>query len=49
MQIKGITISNTEEHPYWVVGKGWVEAKDLQVGDQVLLAQVKGIQVIDGN
>ena len=32
VQIKGITISNTEEHPYWV------EAKDLQVGDQVLLA-----------
>ena len=38
MQIKGITISNTEEHPYWVVGKGWVEAKDLKIGDQVLLA-----------
>ena len=38
VQIKGITISNTEEHPYWVVGKGWVEAKDLKVGDQVLLA-----------
>jgi hypothetical protein len=38
VQIKGITISNTEEHPYWVVGKGWVEAKDLKIGDQVLLA-----------
>ena len=48
MQIKGITISNTEEHPYWVVGKGWVEAKDLKIGDQVLLASGEKAAIENG-
>jgi RHS repeat-associated protein len=38
VKIKGTKISNTEEHPYWVDGKGWVEAKNLHKGDRVVLA-----------
>jgi hypothetical protein len=38
VKINGTTITNTDEHPYWVVGKGWVEAKDLEKDDQVVLA-----------
>jgi len=30
------SISATGDHPFWVVGKGWVEAKDLQVGDRLI-------------
>lgn len=26
-------ISTTDEHPFWIVNKGWVEAKDLKTGD----------------
>ncbi|MFD3270647.1 polymorphic toxin-type HINT domain-containing protein [Paenibacillus dendritiformis] len=31
--VKGITITTTEEHPFWVPGQGWVEARHLKVGD----------------
>ncbi|BFH31887.1 polymorphic toxin-type HINT domain-containing protein [Paenibacillus melissococcoides] len=31
--VKGITITTTEEHPFWVPGQGWVEAQYLKVGD----------------
>ena len=33
--IDGEVISATTEHPIWVVDKGWVEPKDLQVGDKL--------------
>nr|WP_240927233.1 polymorphic toxin-type HINT domain-containing protein [Paenibacillus thiaminolyticus] len=26
-------ITTTDEHPFWIVGKGWMESKDLVVGD----------------
>jgi len=29
----GETLETTDEHPFWVVGRGWVEVEDLQVGD----------------
>jgi intein/homing endonuclease len=29
------TLTTTLEHPFYVEGKGWVKAKDLQVGDAV--------------
>lgn len=32
----------TEEHPVWTK-KGWVEAKDLQVGDHVLTPMIEGV------
>jgi hypothetical protein len=42
--VDGEIISATEEHPIWVVDKGWVEPKDLQVGD---LLQTKDGRVVD--
>ncbi|MGB5968973.1 MAG: polymorphic toxin-type HINT domain-containing protein, partial [Spirulinaceae cyanobacterium] len=33
LYVDGELISTTGEHPLWVADKGWVEAKDLQVGD----------------
>jgi hypothetical protein len=30
------TLGATEEHPFYVDGKGWVEAAELQAGDQVV-------------
>jgi hypothetical protein len=33
LYVDGEVISTTEEHPFWVPDKGWVEAGDLQVGD----------------
>jgi hypothetical protein len=29
------TIQTTDEHPLWVVGKGWTKAGDLQLGDWI--------------
>ncbi|MBN3524652.1 polymorphic toxin-type HINT domain-containing protein [Paenibacillus apiarius] len=31
--VKGMTITTTEEHPFWVPGQGWLEARYLKVGD----------------
>ncbi|MFD3270333.1 polymorphic toxin-type HINT domain-containing protein [Paenibacillus dendritiformis] len=31
--VKGITITTTEEHPFWIPGRGWTEARHLKVGD----------------
>ncbi len=33
LYVDGELISTTGEHPFWVADKGWVEAKDLVVGD----------------
>ena len=47
LYVDGEVISTTEEHPFWVVDKGWVEASDLRVGD--LLQTEDGVIVdIDG-
>jgi RHS repeat-associated protein len=34
--VDGEVISTTDEHPFWVVDIGWVEAEDLQVGMRLL-------------
>ncbi len=34
-------LDTTEGHRFWVVDKGWVEAKDLKVSDKVLLSSGK--------
>ncbi|MEQ7053036.1 polymorphic toxin-type HINT domain-containing protein, partial [Paenibacillaceae sp. P-4] len=31
--VGGEVITTTDEHPFWIVGKGWVEAQNLAVGD----------------
>lgn len=35
LTIDGEAITTTLEHPFYVEGKGWVDAKDLQIGDQI--------------
>jgi hypothetical protein len=35
LQIDGVTIRTTAEHPFYVKGKGWQCAKELQVGDRL--------------
>ena len=36
LHVNGQVIRTTAEHPFWVQGKGWVAAKDLQIGDLLL-------------
>jgi len=36
--VGGRTIETTEEHPFWVVGKGWTAANAMRVGDRLLTA-----------
>jgi hypothetical protein len=44
LYIDGEIISTTGEHPFWTPDKGWVEAKDLEVGS---LVQTQDGRVID--
>ena len=32
----GGELQSTREHPFWVAGRGWVHAKDLEAGDQLM-------------
>ncbi|WP_230980824.1 polymorphic toxin-type HINT domain-containing protein [Rossellomorea arthrocnemi] len=36
LTIDGEKIETTDEHPFWVDGEGWVKAKDLRTGDQLV-------------
>ncbi|MCG7410902.1 Hint domain-containing protein, partial [Paenibacillus sp. ACRRX] len=36
IEVKQEKITTTEEHPFWIVDKGWVEAGDLSVGDKLV-------------
>ncbi|MDQ0416812.1 lysozyme family protein [Croceifilum oryzae] len=36
-------IETTAEHPFWVIGKGWMKAGDLQAGD--LLEDENGLGI----
>jgi len=45
--IKDEIISLTGEHPLWVQGKGWVQAKNIQRGD--ILATIDGDTIVLGN
>ncbi|WP_139489601.1 polymorphic toxin-type HINT domain-containing protein [Brevibacillus dissolubilis] len=42
-------ITTTDEHPFWIVGKGWVETKNLVVGDVLTTSdgKVLAIKIID--
>ncbi|MFK5282046.1 polymorphic toxin-type HINT domain-containing protein, partial [Lacticaseibacillus paracasei] len=33
------TVRVTDEHPFFVVGRGWTAAKDLESGDALLAAE----------
>lgn len=47
VELEGEKISTTAEHPFWVVGRGWVPAAELQVGDQLLDAQSRMVPIVD--
>ena len=34
--VNGEIITTTDEHPFWIVNKGWVKAKDLNLGDELV-------------
>ncbi len=40
-------ITTTDEHPFWVVGKGWVTAADLVVGDRLRQADGRAASVVE--
>ena len=51
LEVADTRIETTEEHPFWVVGEGWVEAGDLQTGDALLLqsgsqAKIKEVELL---
>ncbi|HYH47079.1 MAG TPA: polymorphic toxin-type HINT domain-containing protein, partial [Thermoanaerobaculia bacterium] len=54
LEVGGEKIETTDEHPFFVAGKGWTEAKDLHAGD-VLIAEggnrlpLDKIERIEGN
>jgi hypothetical protein len=39
IKIEAETIETTREHPFWIQGKGWVEAGNLVEGDEVITRQ----------
>jgi len=54
LHVDGEVISTTEEHPFWVPNKGWVEADDLRVGDLLItedgvIIDVDGIEKREGD
>ncbi|MFJ6207374.1 polymorphic toxin-type HINT domain-containing protein [Lysinibacillus sp. NPDC092081] len=38
-------ITTTDEHPFWIVGKGWVETKNLVVGDVLTTSKGKELTI----
>jgi len=39
------TLGTTEEHPFWVEGKGWTNAGDLEVGDEITTLENGSVKV----
>ena len=53
VEIDGELISSTYNHEFWIDGKGWIEADELEVGDALLtndgdFVEVDGIGVREG-
>ncbi|MDN9012851.1 polymorphic toxin-type HINT domain-containing protein [Brevibacillus laterosporus] len=38
-------ITTTDEHPFWIIGKGWVESKNLVVGDVLTTSDGKELAI----
>ena len=45
MKVDGEEIKTTDEHPFWVVGKGWTGASHLKSGDILKLENGKKVKV----
>jgi len=54
ISVHGEVITTTDEHPFWVLNKGWIKTKDLSVGDILVTSQneewpIEKIEVTQGN
>lgn len=45
LTVGGKVITTTDEHPFWIVGKGWVKSKDLLVDDVLTTSAGKEIAI----
>lgn len=36
-------VSTTREHPFWVKGQGWIEAAQLQLGQELEICDLEGL------
>ncbi|EKQ57371.1 peptidoglycan-binding protein, partial [Clostridium sp. Maddingley MBC34-26] len=45
LDVEGTKIDTTENHRFWVVNEGWIEAGNLEEGDKVLLSSGKIAEV----
>jgi RHS repeat-associated protein len=45
LRVSGQVIRTTSEHPFWVIGKGWLAASDLAEGDLLLTHEGKPVAV----
>ncbi len=43
--VGGEVITTTDEHPFWIVGKGWVKSKDVLVGDILTTSNGKELAI----
>jgi len=43
--VGGEVITTTDEHPFWIVGKGWVQSKNLVVGDVLTTSDRKELAI----
>ncbi|WP_254659952.1 polymorphic toxin-type HINT domain-containing protein, partial [Paenibacillus sp. KS1] len=43
--VGGEIITTTDEHPFWIIGKGWVESKNLVVGDVLTTSDGKELAI----
>ncbi|HEX4611864.1 MAG TPA: polymorphic toxin-type HINT domain-containing protein [Urbifossiella sp.] len=47
IRVGGVTIRTTAEHPFWVVGRGWLTAHELMAGDRFVGLDGKEVVVAE--
>jgi hypothetical protein len=47
LRVNGRIIRTTAEHPFWVLGRGWVDAQRLEAGDQLRAHDGRWLEVED--
>lgn len=45
LTMKGKRIQSTIEHPFWIEGKGYVEAEELEIGDKIVCFAEENIRI----
>ncbi|WP_010503351.1 polymorphic toxin-type HINT domain-containing protein [Paenibacillus elgii] len=43
--VGGEVITTTNEHPFWIIGKGWIKSKDLVAGDVLTTSDGKELAI----